>query len=136
MVEFAIVVPVLLMFLFATIDFGRTLFLYNNLQDTARRAARLGAVQGPNPCTSSQQLVKDSVSAWVQEFNNNPQTAASVQQLVSIQCDLATDGVTAVNVKVRIADYPFQAITPLPFLKNLKITKSAGARSEGAPNGF
>jgi Flp pilus assembly protein TadG len=44
MVEFAIIAPVLLLLVFGIVDFGRYFFLYNNLTNSAREGARLGAV--------------------------------------------------------------------------------------------
>ncbi len=44
-VEFAIVVPVLLLIVFGIIQFGMILFTYNNMVQAAREAARTLAVQ-------------------------------------------------------------------------------------------
>jgi hypothetical protein len=106
------------------IDFGRALFLYNNLQDTARRAARLAAVQFPNPCASAT-LVRDSARTWVREFNNGRASAYTVD--VTCSADL---------VRVTIANYPFTPIVPVPALRNLRMTQQAGVRFEGAPSNF
>jgi Flp pilus assembly protein TadG len=126
MVEFALVAPLLFAFIFGVIDFGRALFLYNNLQDTARRAARLAAVQFPNPCASTT-LVRDSARTWVREFNNGRATAYTVD--VTCSADLGL-------VRVTIRDYPFQSIVPVPALRNLRMTQQAGVRFEGANPGL
>lgn len=47
MVEFAILLPVLCIFIFGAIDFGRALKVYNNLAAAARDGARYGASQEP-----------------------------------------------------------------------------------------
>ncbi len=129
MVEFAIVCPVLFALIFGIIDFGRALFLYNNLQDTARRAARLAAVQFPDPCAGvSVSLVQDSTRAWVREFNNNP--ARPADYAVNVTCAAAG------MVNVQIANYPFRSIVPVPALRSIRMTQQAGVRFEGAPAGL
>ena len=45
MVEFALVLPILCIFIFGAIDFGRALKVYNNLSAAARDGARYGASQ-------------------------------------------------------------------------------------------
>jgi Flp pilus assembly protein TadG len=45
MVEFAIVLPFLCLFIFGAIDFGRAIKVYNNLSAAARDGARYGATQ-------------------------------------------------------------------------------------------
>jgi len=47
MVEFALVLPILCIFIFGAIDFGRALKVYNNLAAAARDGARYGAAQDP-----------------------------------------------------------------------------------------
>ena len=124
MVEFAIITPLLFGLIFGIIDFGRALFLYNNLQDTARRAARLAAVQFPDPCASTA-LVQDSARTWVREFNNGRASGYAV----NVTC--------ASNiVRVTIANYPFTPLVPVPALRNLRMTQQAGVRFEGAPSNF
>ncbi|GJG86430.1 hypothetical protein tb265_16110 [Gemmatimonadetes bacterium T265] len=135
MVEFAVVAPVLLVFMFGIVDFGRALFVYNNMQDAARRAARLAAVQpSPNPCASSA-TVRDSVSAWVRDFSNvTPQYTLNMRCVNAAGNDATTD---VTDVKVTISGYQFQPLIPLPAwgLRALTFAKSAGSRFEGAPDG-
>jgi Flp pilus assembly protein TadG len=49
LVEFALVLPVLLFIFMGIFDFGRVMFLYSQLSNGAREAARYGAVTGLNP---------------------------------------------------------------------------------------
>ena len=53
LVEFALIVPVFLFFLLLTVDFGRLLFTYIQLSNTAREAA---AYAGFNPTTDDATL--------------------------------------------------------------------------------
>src|SRR5512139_2186564 len=43
MVEFALVLPILLLLVLAIIDFGRALFIYSQVSNSAREAVRYGA---------------------------------------------------------------------------------------------
>ena len=130
MVEFAIVAPLLFLLIFGIIDFGRALFLYNNLQDSARRAARLAAVQLPDPCASTA-LIQSSARSYIREFNNSPSAASAV---VNVTC--TRDAAARVTrVSVQIANYPFRSLLPVPALSNLRITQQAGVRFEGANPG-
>jgi Flp pilus assembly protein TadG len=44
LVEFAMVIPIIIIVLIATIDLGRAVFVYNTLAQSARQAARLAIV--------------------------------------------------------------------------------------------
>jgi Flp pilus assembly protein TadG len=46
MTEFALMLPILLLLLFAIFDFGRMLFMYNQLSAAAREGARYGSLVG------------------------------------------------------------------------------------------
>ena len=117
MVEFAFIAALLFTLLLGFIDFGRALFLYNNLTNAAREGARAAAVQFPNPCVTEDDKVeiRDRVANRIREFNANP--AADPAQYV----DCVPVGAPATMVRVTIRNYPFRAITPLPYLQGLTI---------------
>lgn len=48
LVEFALVVPILLLIIYGLIEVGRLLFIYNSVYSAAREAARYGAATGLN----------------------------------------------------------------------------------------
>ncbi|MHB8440125.1 MAG: TadE/TadG family type IV pilus assembly protein [Acidimicrobiales bacterium] len=60
LVEFAVILPVLLLVLLAAIDFGRLFFLYIGLNDAAREGAAYGANQ-PADVTGIQTHVKSEL---------------------------------------------------------------------------
>jgi len=137
MVEFALIAPILFMFLFGIIDFGRALFQYNNLTNAAREGARFAATRLPDPCDPADKYSIDSLTATkIVEFNNNPKVVAVADTIVTVECIPGTAG-TVSRVTVSIKGYPFQALTPLPFLDGLTLG-SAGVpirstiRFEGA----
>ena len=117
MVEFAFIAALLFTLLLGFIDFGRALFLYNNLTNAAREGARAAAVQFPNPCATEDDktLIRDRVANRIREFNANP--AADPAQYV----DCVAVGAPPTMVTVTIRNYPFRAITPLPYLQGLTI---------------
>jgi Flp pilus assembly protein TadG len=45
-VEFALILPVLLLLMFGVIEFGRLLFIYTEVSNATREAVRFGVVRG------------------------------------------------------------------------------------------
>jgi len=86
-VEFAIILPVLMMFLFSIIAFGTTLYAHVNMENAAREAVRRMAVAEvtglgtPVTCTSAQALDATTAEfracAYLADFANFLVTAAT-----------------------------------------------------------
>jgi Flp pilus assembly protein TadG len=106
MVEFAVVVPVLLLLIFGTIDLGRFLYAYNNLAFAVREGARLAAVQKDPTTAASQTAVRDRVRQFAVAFGGN------ATPTVTVTPDAAQPATRLVTVTVTA--YPFAWITPLP----------------------
>lgn len=104
MVEFAIVVPILLLLAFGIIDYGRFFFTYNNLTNAAREGARFLAVQGTpgsaNAITACQTRVTDLVV----------NLAGTVTGTVTC---VAVGASPTATVEARIAGQVFTPIIPL-----------------------
>lgn len=49
LLEFALMLPIILLLMMAVMDFGRMLFLYSQVSNAAREAARFGSVVGTDP---------------------------------------------------------------------------------------
>lgn len=137
MVEFALIAPLLFVLLFAIIDFGRALFLMNNLTSAVREGARLALVQ-QNPATgASKTQVQNAVDAYITNFGG---TAPVTPPSVTIN---QVAGQTY-SVTVTLTNYPFDAITPVgplvalisgsPMTAITMPTVSAVFRWEGAVN--
>lgn len=60
LVEFALVLPVMLLMLFALVDFGRGFYSWLIVTNAAREGARVGATQ--KPLTDIQQRITDSAA--------------------------------------------------------------------------
>ena len=128
MVEFAIVAPLLFMLVFGIIDFGRALFVFNNLTNAAREGARFGATRiDPAPTTGAvQTAIRTRVTQYVNGGMNGTPTGYTVGIVANNQ-----------SVTVTIQNFPFQMLTPfanmLPGLRAITMPiVSSNFRWEGA----
>lgn len=60
LVEFALILPIILLFIMGIIDFGRIIFVYNQVSSAAREAVRIGVVN-PTDCTSMRNTASQSL---------------------------------------------------------------------------
>lgn len=129
LVEFAIIFPVLILLLFAMIDFGRAFFLRNNLVAAVREGARAAAVQmSPDPCSNDANII-----AVTQAYVTNLGGAAPTVTVTPI----GACGIGTTNIRVSITGYQFTPITPVFRLINyntnlLLISVSATYRWESS----
>ncbi len=131
LVEFAIVLPILLLLVFGVVDFGRALYTANNLTSAVREGARLASAQiSPDPTVAaSKAAVQTAVTNYVVAFGGNPGNPTVTESFSGAPPALQTITVTIVN-------YPFTPITPLASLAGLgtiQMSPSATFRWEGAP---
>ena len=131
LVEFAIVLPILLLLVFGVVDFGRALYTANNLTSAVREGARLASAQiSPDPTVgASKAAVQTAVTNYVVAFGGNPGNPTVSETFSGAPPALQTITVTIVN-------YPFTPITPLAGLIGLgtiNMSPSATFRWEGAP---
>jgi Flp pilus assembly protein TadG len=104
LVEFALVLPVLLLILIAVLDFGRAIYAYSVVANCAREGARLGIILADDDEGLSGADV-DAIEVMVEE------TAVAI----SIDPSLLTINVTEPlpdTVRVQV-DYTFELLTPL-----------------------
>jgi hypothetical protein len=107
-VEFAIIVPVLLLLLFGIVDFARAFFQRNNLVAAAREGARFAAVMEA-PCGNEAAIRARVISYFSGVGSPAPaNTAASIP--ITMDCTTPT---SPTNIMVEIVNYPFNPITPL-----------------------
>jgi Flp pilus assembly protein TadG len=113
-VEFAIILPVFLIFLLMAIDFGRLFFTYVQVSNAAREAANYGAVQPTD--TSGMQ------ARAVQEKNSQTQGEGALEPIgtvcknpagTTITCASAAGGTGAGNILTVTVTQRFSFITPL-----------------------
>jgi Flp pilus assembly pilin Flp len=101
-VEFALVMPILALFLFGIIDFGRAFYTMNNLVSAAREGSRLAAVLAAPLDPASQANIRTRVRNVAMPFGGD--------SIVDSQIEIDFDGQL---VTVRIEDYPFRPLTPI-----------------------
>jgi Flp pilus assembly protein TadG len=109
MVEFALIVPLFLLLMFAIVDFGMGFYSWITVTNAAREGARIGAV-GADSATITQK-VKDTAGSL-----NNSNLTISVSNAQGSSG--GTVGVTA--------NYQYQLITPLSSLIHLVSGGSMG----------
>jgi Flp pilus assembly protein TadG len=117
LVEFALVVPLLMLMMCATIDFGLAVYTLNNLTAAAREGGRYAATLddkrwADNTATGAQSLARDRVYKYIVGMNNgldSNQTKAKIS--------VAKDG--AGIITVQITAYPYKPVTPLSTLLGL-----------------
>lgn len=130
MVEFAIVLPLLLIVVFGIIDFGRALYTANNLTAAVREGARLASTQiSPDPTTAgSMSAVSTAVTNYVVAFGGNAQAQVS-ETFTGAPPNMQ-------SITVQIVNYPFTPITPIANFVGfgqILMSPSATFRWEGAP---
>ena len=97
LVEFALLVPIFLLLLFAIIDFGMGFYSWITVTNGAREGARLGVV------LATQQQIEDRVYQTVSLPNESTQMTVTVTN---------AQGQPGESVVVKV-DYDYDLITPL-----------------------
>lgn len=118
LVEFALVVPFLMLMMCATIDFGLAVYTLNNLTAAAREGGRYGAVLSQtqwaaNGGTTAQDAVRDRVYNYIVGMNNGL-TADQTKALITVSKDGAN------LITVQITGYPYKPVTPLSTMLGLQ----------------
>jgi Flp pilus assembly protein TadG len=99
LVEFALVIPILLLVIFGIIDFGRAVYAYNTIGNAARTGGRVAIVsQTPSSITTA--AINQAVALGIK--TTDVTTTYSCGSTYSIDC------IVSVTVK-----YQFHAITPV-----------------------
>jgi Flp pilus assembly protein TadG len=149
MVEFALVAPILLMLLFASIDFGWLIFNYGQLYNGLREALRFGSVSGYtttkqyDDCAGMRAKIKgyagfSGVNDSNITINYDNGAAPSIGTNYSPDCSGTTstfDPTTLLGARVRIkVDVPVHFLTPFfngMFKSGFQITLEAGRTISG-----
>jgi Flp pilus assembly protein TadG len=125
LVEFALVVPLLMVMMCAIIDFGLALHRLNNLNSAVREGARFGAVrQNLTPAI-------DSVRTRVQDYWRSIGSDTLPRALITVAETTDVSGLR--SVVVRVTGYEYRPVTPLAPLfgmGTLRFTRTAIYRQE------
>lgn len=123
-VEFALVLPMLMLLVFGIIDFGRAYYTLNQIISSVREGARYAAVL-EDPIAQQADVRK-----VVKDFT----VPMGGKKITDGQIEVALDQATG-RVTVRVKNYPFELITPLAKTfgaGTLLITREATFRWERA----
>ena len=118
LVEFALVVPLLMMMMCATIDFGLAVYTLNNLTAAVREGGRFGAVQDQASWGGGGTVAINAVKGRVYNYiagMNNGLDSTQVNALISVSKDATTQVIT-----VQVTGYPYKPVTPLSTLLGLQ----------------
>jgi Flp pilus assembly protein TadG len=108
-VEFAIVAPILIMVLFAIVDFGRALWTYNVAISALREGGRAGSVAGLSLTTcSGNTAIIDNAKARVVSYLAVIPNAGITANQVTVSC---TNGIIQVGYTNNA--FPFTPVAPL-----------------------
>ena len=129
-VEFALVVPVLFLVVFAVIDFGRALWTVNVLTSGVREGARFGAVQATTT------LAADSAKWRASQYINGVLGTALTAGDFNVSYDATTGSTTYGQIRVRlVSNFVFTPVTPFAAqmgLGNITFAPDASYRWERA----
>jgi Flp pilus assembly pilin Flp len=127
LVEFALVVPFLMMIMCATIDFGLAVFTLTNLTAAVREGGRYAATKPyPGPIAGDT-TVKNKVYNYIITLKT-PMTPSAVKAAIGVTAPDANR-----NITVSITNFQFQPMTPLASLMGLStinLNRSATFRWE------
>ncbi|GLC26678.1 TadE/TadG family type IV pilus assembly protein [Roseisolibacter agri] len=135
-VEFALVVPVLFLIIFAVIDFGRALWTLNVLSSGVREGARAAAVE--SDVTTAASTAKTKTVAYINGILGTSLTTADVTvPAVNTTTPASADyGLIKVSLSVGgSAGFPFTPVTPFASrmgLGNIRFQPNANYRWEKA----
>jgi Flp pilus assembly protein TadG len=102
-VEFALVAPVLFMFVFAIFEFGRAFMVIDLLNDAARVGCREGAVQGYSTATITSDVQtrlqgegvnNASVTVDVNSAVADPSTSSSSGDMITVEVSVPVSSIT------------------------------------------
>lgn len=125
LVEFAIVLPILLLIVWVIIDFARAFYTVNSLASAVREGARVAAVY--EVPADNEAAIRDRVKAAFNAFGGPPLTDA---QIIIID-ETTTEG----EVTVRVHEYEWLTTTPITFISggSILMTRQATFRWEREP---
>jgi Flp pilus assembly protein TadG len=115
LVEFALVVPLLVLMMCATIDFGLAVYTLNNLTAAVREGGRYASTIDQGGPTANDTRVRDRVYSYIDGLNNGL-TMAQTKALIT---NTAPDPGNGYLITVKITGYPYKPVTPLANLLGL-----------------
>lgn len=125
-VEFALVVPILLLLVFGIIQYGLYFWAMQGGSDIARSAARMSAVGDPPTCTAFRDQIGDEIDSLT-----GTSASATITREYSSDSDVEVGDTVVVEVEFSSFDLqlPF-----LPFVDEGRVTSTAESRVDFVPS--
>ena len=120
LVEFALLVPIFAILLFAIVDFGMGFYTWITVTNSAREGARVGAVHPPLDVASSPCFGKASLDQCIKDRVLDSADLADEATKMTVTVTNA-EGQSGESVVVKV-DYVYDLITPLAGLLQLFIS--------------
>ncbi len=111
LVEFALLIPIFFVLLFAVVDFGMGFYSWITVTNSAREGARLGAVHPPLDVASSPCFGKASLVQCIEDRVRVTAGLADQDTKMTVTID-GEQGPSGGSVVVKV-DYGYDLITPL-----------------------
>ena len=133
-VEFALVMPILMMLVFLCIDGTRAFYTLSSLAAAVREGARWASAQPltcPDITDTERSVVRDRVIQSAHLFGGPDLQPAQIVVYLN-----SYNGVECQSVRVSVRDYPFRPLTPMATLfgiDSIPMTREAYFRWERAP---
>ena len=135
-VEFALVLPFMLLIVFGSIQYGIYFWADQGGSDAARKAARLGAVGDYPTCAAFVASVKSDIAKLGDEagasVKRSYETDAGVKRTAADGSDVLIGDYVVVKVTFNSFDFNFPF---LPFINNGQVHSEAKARVENLNDG-
>ncbi|MDH4117620.1 MAG: pilus assembly protein [Acidimicrobiia bacterium] len=129
LIEFALVLPVLLMLLVGIVSTARAWNVRNTLEHAAREAARSGATVRPWDAAAVNE-VRSVVDANLTMAGLDPTTVASCIDMGANPCNVDDGGLVAHDVVGVVLILPDLTLDFVLFARDVTMTSSAAARYE------
>ena len=127
-VEFALIVPILLLLVFGLIQYGMYFWAMQGGSDIARSAARMSAAGDPASCAS----FRDRVEEQIDDLTGTSSTATVVRTYDKASGPTVNIGDT-VTVEVSFESFDLQ-LPFLPFVDDGRVSSTAEARVDYVPS--
>lgn len=126
-VEFALVLPFLLLLVFGLIQYGLYFWALQGGSDLARGAARLSAVGNANTCGTLTTSVTGSAGGWANTTPTVSRTYTDAETANAVVGQWEPGDKVTVTIKFQAIDMNFPFV---PFIDDGVVTQSAEARVE------
>lgn len=134
-VEFALVLPFLLLVVFGIIQYGLYFYADQGGSDAARKAARLAAVGKYTDCTSFRNSIKADIASLGDEANASI-TRSYKSDAGAVRASDGSNVLIGDFATVRVSFDSFDFNFPfLPFIQGGRVTATAKARVENLNDG-